>query len=144
MPVHVLTPRAEVVSEPGWHLVREGAQLARVVESTPSPLVAVIDVGGDEPIWLEPLVGRLRRAGIDLVRHVVAGHPSDRDIDRLLDLSSGPASIDLCDPVRPERVLRLLDRSVAVVSVGGLPLSPEVLAALRAASGATSGELAGG
>ncbi|MGF1599689.1 MAG: hypothetical protein ACFCVK_22710 [Acidimicrobiales bacterium] len=143
VPVHVLTPRAEVVSEPGWHLVRDGAQLARAAESATTPVVIVIDVDGTEPIWLEPLVARLRRSGIDLVRHVVPGRPTDRDIDRLLHLSSGPATLDLCDPVPPERTLRLLDRGVAVVSVGGLALGPEVLVALRAAT-AMTGEAVGG
>jgi hypothetical protein len=132
--VAVLTSRAELVSEPTWRLVRDGSRLVEIATARRRPFaLLVIDVRGPElPLWVGPLLERLRDAGVGLVRHVVAGDPSDDELASGRQVLGEPLVVDLLHAVQPARVLELTGRGAPIASVGGVPLSAELLMAMRA------------
>lgn len=131
-PVYVLTTRAEIVSEPGWELVRDGGRLVRLVAAGDGePAVVVIDVPAEHPIWLAPLIQRLRTAGAGLVRHTVVGSVTAERIESCERVAGGSWELDLPMAIDPVHLMDLLDDGVAVSTVGGADLGPELLVALR-------------
>lgn len=134
--VVVLTTRAELVCEPGWTLVRNGARLAEAVHR-PGTAIVVIDVpeGAPLPGWLSPLVARLRRAGMARVHLAADDDPDDASLIAAYEALGHPLVLDLAAPVAPARLVELIDRSVPVASVRGHSLSPELLLAARISCG---------
>lgn len=134
--VVVLTTRAELVCEPGWTLVRNGARLAEAVHR-PGPAIVVIDVaeGGPLPGWLAPLVARLRRAGMVRVHVAADDDPDDATLIAAGEVLGHPLVLDLAAPVAPGRLVELLDRSVPVASVRGHALTAELVLAARLSCG---------
>lgn len=133
--VVVLSTRAEIMCEPGWTLARNGARLAEAAHR-PGPVVLVIDVPVPLPLWVGPLVERLRRAGMGLVHHAVEGDPDPDDLAAATAVLGQPLEFDLISPVDPGRLVALIDVDAPVSSVRGEPLSPElVVAARRAGAG---------
>ena len=142
--VVVLTARAELVCEPGWTLVRNGARLAEAVHR-PGPAIVVIDVaspvapgagpGAAVPAWLPPLVARLRRAGMTRVHLAVEGDPDDVALAGAAEALGQPLVLDLAAPVGPDRLVSLLERWVPVASVRGRALTPELELAARISCG---------
>jgi hypothetical protein len=134
--VAVLTKRAEIVSEPGWQLVRDGFRLAELVSAgTHRFLVIVIDTGPELAPWVGPLLRRLREAGMGLVRHAVDGAPCDAELAACSELLGHPLVFDLVQPVGPARVLELVERGDPIASVGGVPLTAELVVAMQAEVG---------
>jgi len=134
--VVVLTTRAELVCEPGWTLVRNGARLAEAVHR-PGTAIVVIDVAEGAPLpgWLAPLVARLRRAGLVRVHLAADEDPDDATLVAAGEALGHPLVLDLAAPVAPGRMVDLLDRSVPVASVRGHALSAELVLAARISCG---------
>ncbi|MCP4225341.1 MAG: hypothetical protein GY773_18550 [Actinomycetia bacterium] len=129
--VVVLTTRAEIVSEPSWNLVRQDRSLIEAAaQSGDRSKLLVIDVPAELPIWVAPLIDRLRSVGIDLVRFVVPGSPVPDD---LLGFWAGPENpyvIDLVSRLAPERVVRLVKHGHPVATIAGVDLSAALLLAM--------------
>lgn len=129
--VVVLSARAEIVAEPSWTLVRTGSRLAEAVHRGTTALL-VIDVSTQWPVWVGPLVSRLRRAGLGLVHYVVDGDPSDADLAAAHDVLGPQLALDVMSPIGPDRLVELVGRGEPLASVRGIPLTAELLVASRA------------
>jgi hypothetical protein len=129
--VVVLSSRAELVCEPSWTLVRNGARLAEAIHR-PGPALVLIDVAASLPAWVGPLVARLRRAGLGLVHYAHDGDPSDADLATARAVLGQPLVVDLAAPVEPDRLVELIDLGEPVASVRGRPLTAELVVAARA------------
>lgn len=130
--VIVLTPRAEVVSEPSWRLVRSGQQMLEAIdERRDQPAVLAIDVDIELPVWVEPLLTRLRHHGLGVTRYLL----DDVDqIDILLHHrgpSNGAFMIDIGRPLQPEDLVELVDRGLPIATVAGVTINAELLLAMR-------------
>ncbi len=130
--VIVLTPRAEVVSEPSWCLVRSGQQMLEAIdERRDQPAVLAIDVDIELPVWVEPLLTRLRHHGLGVTRYLLA------DVDQIEILlhhrgaSNGAFMIDISRPLQPEDLVELVDRRLPIATVAGVSINAELLLAMR-------------
>lgn len=134
--VIVLTTRAELVCEPGWTLVRNGARLAEAVHR-PGTAIVAIDVAEGCPLpgWLGPLVARLRRAGVARIHLAADDEPDDATLIAASEVLGHPLVLDLASAVAPGRLVELLDRSVPVASVRGHALTAELVLAARISCG---------
>ena len=134
--VVVLTDRAGAVPDPTWTAVHRASDLVSALEGddTQFPL-PVIDVPGDLPAWLRPLLDRLRSGGVGLVRYVLAGDPSDEDLATWHGGIGRPAVLDLVSPLPPDRVLDLVERGEPVATVADVAVTAQLLFALRCATG---------
>ena len=129
--VFVLTEQTEVLIEP-WTVVHGDDDLVAAVDRHPTdfPLL-VIDVPPLLPPWLRPLLDRLRQSGLGLVHYVLDGNPTDEDLATWHGEIGRPSVLDLLSPLSPQRVVDLVDRGEPIASVGGVPLSADLLFALR-------------
>ncbi|MEM9893280.1 MAG: hypothetical protein AAF962_20620 [Actinomycetota bacterium] len=130
--VIVLTPRAEVVSEPSWCLVRSGQQMLEAIDDRrDQPAVLAIDVDIELPVWVEPLLTRLRHHGLGVTRYLLG------DVDQIEILlhhrgaSNGAFMIDISRPLQPEDLVELIDRRLPIATVAGVSLNAELLLAMR-------------
>lgn len=130
--VFVLSERDQVPTQPTWTMVRRPSEIVSVLENGESdfPLL-VIDVPRELPAWIRPLIVRLRQGGVGLVHYVLGDDPSDEDLATWHGELGRPSVLDLAAPVGPDRVLELLDRGEPISSVAGMPISTELLLALR-------------
>ncbi|MEL7209771.1 MAG: hypothetical protein AAGK32_16310 [Actinomycetota bacterium] len=130
--VFVLTDRPDFVDEPSWNVIHDERALVNVLEGASYPsAMLVIDVPGELPRSLRALVERLREAGLALVRYVLDGDPSNEDLATWHGELGRPSALDLAGTVKPARVLELLDRAEPVASIAGVPITPELILALR-------------
>lgn len=130
--VFVLTDRPGFVDEPSWHVITDPDDLVRVLTGSTYPsAMLVIDVPDELPRTLKPLVNRLREAGLALVRYVLDGNPTNEDLATWHGELGRPSALDLAGTVEPARVLELLDRAEPIASIAGVPISPELILALR-------------
>lgn len=130
--VFVLTGRPDFVDEPSWNVIDDEEELVAVLEGSSYPsAMLVIDVPGELPRTLRALVERLRDAGLALVRYVLDGDPSDEDLATWHGELGRPSALDLAGTVKPERVLELLERAEPVASIAGVPVTAELILALR-------------
>ncbi len=130
--VTVLTTRSEIVSEPSWELVRSDHELlSAAVRRAGQAQLLMIDVPADIPVWLTTLLDRLTMAGLECVRLVVDGRPTGDELTRLETELGRAHAVDLVTKVPPRLVLDLLDAGHPIASVGGAPINPEFLLALR-------------
>ncbi|MEM9655825.1 MAG: hypothetical protein AAGA65_27310 [Actinomycetota bacterium] len=130
--VIVLTDRAEVVSEPNWQLVRSGHQLVDAAqERNGEPTILVIDVPADLPQWMAPLQQRLRLAGVEAFRFAVPGTPTLEQLERYRHGCDVPYLLDLVSRVEPARLVDFVAQHHPVGSVGGAPLTAELLVAMQ-------------
>jgi hypothetical protein len=129
--VHVLTSRPYVPGEPTWSVADRPSTLVDALGAGGSgfPLI-VLDVPGDLPPYVRPLVERLRHDGVGLVRYVLGGDPTDEDLATWLGELGHPSVLDLAAAVAPARIMELLERGEPVGSVAGRALTPEMLTAL--------------
>jgi hypothetical protein len=134
VPVVVLSPRAELVCEAGWTLVRSGARLAEATHR-PERTVLVIDADPPLPRWVGPLVARLRRAGLGLVHHALEEAPDDGELTVAAKVLGQPLALDLASPMEPARLVDLVSCGHRLASVRGVPLSAEVVVAARTSCG---------
>ncbi|MEL7154957.1 MAG: hypothetical protein AAFN30_00005, partial [Actinomycetota bacterium] len=130
--VVVLTPRAEVVSEPSWCLVHSGQQMLEAMGHRQGrPAVVAVDVGIEMPVWVEPLLTRLRHNGLGVTRYLLT------DADQLEILlhhrgtSNGAFMIDISRPLAPEELVELIDRRLPIATVAGVSINAELLLAMR-------------
>ncbi|MEM7275026.1 MAG: hypothetical protein AAF547_18230 [Actinomycetota bacterium] len=132
--VFVLTDRPQLVDDPTWVCLRRPSDVVALLENGGSdfPLI-VIDVPQELPVWVRPLVARLREGGVGLVHYVLDGRPGDEDLATWHGEIGKPAVLDLADTVEPARVLELLDRGEPIASVGGSAITADLLLALRLA-----------
>jgi hypothetical protein len=145
--VVVLTNRAEIVSQPTWRLVRDGMRLASAVGSADLPLALAIDVDGEGeesepgglPIWVDPLLDRLRRNGMGLVRVAVTGPIDEERLVAMERAIGGRVLFDLLTAVEPGRALRMLDAGLPIGSIVGVPVTAELLLTLRHEAGSLHG-----
>lgn len=130
--VYVLTDRTALPEHPDWTILGRPSDVVQVLESDNSdfPLV-VLDIEGELPAWLRPLVARLRQSGVGLVHYVLDDDPSDEDLATWHGELGRPSVLDLAGYVTPERVISLLDRGEPIVSVAGSPISTDLLLALQ-------------
>lgn len=131
--VFVLSETAKrVPGHPDWQMVETPARMISVLTEAVSdfPLL-VVDVPTNLPRLVEPLVRRLRSAGVGLVHYVLDGDPDDEDLATWYGVLGSPSVLNLAGPLNPSRVVELVDRGEPVVSVAGRPLSAELLVALR-------------
>jgi hypothetical protein len=132
--VVVLTARADIVSEPAWNLVRQNRQLIEAAEQGEGrSRLLVVDVPADHPKWVSPLVGRLRTAGIDIVRYVVPDSPAPDDLLRYWAGPESPYVIDLVSRLGPEAVVKLIRHGHPIATVAGVDLSAALLLAMGGA-----------
>ncbi len=133
--VFVLTERPHVPGEPTWTVLRRPSDVVAVLERGENdfPLI-VLDIARELPAFVRPLVARLRESGVGLVHYVLDGDPSDEDLATWHGELGRPSVLDLAAPVDPERVLELLDRGEPIASVAGMPITTELLLALRLAA----------
>lgn len=130
--VIVLTSRAEIVSEPSWQLVRSSHQMLEAAgRRAGQPTLLVVDVPVELPVWVDPLLDRLRRADLGLIRYAVPGTPSELDLVRYRDEANLPYVIDLVSKVRPDDLARIIDAGHPVATIAGIELNAELLMALR-------------
>lgn len=130
--VIVLTSRAEIVSEPGWQLVRSSHQMVEAAQDRDRrPTLLVIDVPVELPVWVAPLLDRLRRAGLGLVRYAVPGTPAERHLLGYRDQANLPYVIDLVSRIRPAELARMFDEGHPIATIAGSELNAELLMALR-------------
>jgi hypothetical protein len=129
--VFVLTEQTGALIEP-WIVVHGDDDLVAAVDRHPTdfPLL-VIDVPPLLPPWLRPLLDRLRQSGLGLVHYVLDGNPTDEDLATWHGEIGRPSVLDLLSPLSPQRVVDLVDRGEPIASVGGVPLSADLLFALR-------------
>ena len=122
-------PRAAL---PGWTVVADRAELVTIVADRQSefPLLA-IDVPPMLPAWLRPLLDQLRQAGLGRIHYVLDGDPNDEDLATWHGEIGRPAVLDLVGAPSPRRILDLIDRGEPIASVAGVPLSADLLFALR-------------
>lgn len=132
--VFVLTELDHLPAEPTWETLHRPSDVVAVLEDGRSdfPLL-VLDIPRELPAWVRPLVARLRESGLGLVHYVLDDDPSDEDLATWHGELGRPAVLDLARPISPERVLELLDRGEPIASVAGMPITPELLLALRLA-----------
>lgn len=130
--VFVLTEEPEIPTEPTWTVLRRPSDVVAVLENSESdfPLL-VIDIQRELPAWVRPLVVRLRESGVGLVHYVLDDDPSNEDLATWHGELGRPSVLDLAAHVAPGRVLELLDRGEPIASVAGMPISTELLLALR-------------
>ncbi|MGH1492430.1 MAG: hypothetical protein ACRBK7_24085 [Acidimicrobiales bacterium] len=130
--VFVLTDRANVPGEPTWNILRRPSDVVQVLENGESdfPLI-VLDIQRELPAWVRPLVARLRQSGVGLVHYVLDDDPSDEDLATWHGELGRPSVLDLAAYVAPERINTLLDRGEPIASVAGMPISTDLLLALR-------------
>ncbi len=130
--VYVLTDRAEIAEEPSWTPLRRPSDVVAVLENGESdfPLI-VLDIQRELPAWVRPLVVRLRDSGVGLVHYVLDDDPSDEDLATWHGELGRPSVLDLAAYVAPDRVLQLLDKGEPIASVAGMPISTDLLLALR-------------
>ncbi|MGI9611547.1 MAG: hypothetical protein ACR2QO_01470 [Acidimicrobiales bacterium] len=138
--VFVLTEQEHLAAEPTWHTVARPSDVVAVLEEGRSdfPLI-VLDIPRELPAWVRPLVSRLREGGVGLVHYVLDDDPNDEDLATWHGELGRPAVLDLARPVAPDRVLELLDRGEPIASVAGMPITTELLLALRLANLPRSG-----
>lgn len=129
--VFVLTDRPHRVARP-WTVVPSAAELVAALEQGDgeSP-VLILDVHEELPAGVRRLVDRLRQGGVGMVRYVLDGDPTDEDLSTWHAEMGRPSVLDLAGPLEPRRVLALLDRGEPVASVAGIPITAELLLALR-------------
>lgn len=129
--VVVLTNRPNLVDDP-WTAVGRGSDLVDALEADDAdfPLL-VIDVPRELPLWVRPLVERLRNGGVGMVHYALLGEPSDEDLATWHGEVGRPSVLDLVSPVDPGRVLELIERGEPIASVAGFALGPELLLALQ-------------
>jgi hypothetical protein len=127
--VVVLTDRPQ--AQPDWRVVSRHQELVALIEAERGefPLL-VIDVAPQLPSWLRPVLDSLRQAGLGLVHYVLDGDPSDEDLATWHGEIGRPAVLDLVAPIPPTRVLELIDRGEPLASIGGVPVSADLLFAL--------------
>jgi len=129
--VTVLTNRAGIVSEPSWQLVRTGRQLFDVAAATQgTPSLLVVDTAVELPVWVKPLLARLRTVGIDLIRYVIPGTPVAEDLVQYRTGHNEPYAIDLVSRADPDLLLSLIRRGHPVATVGGVELSAPLVMAM--------------
>lgn len=134
--VVVLTARAEIISEPTWRLVRSGAQLVdAAARREAEPTLLVIDAPVEQPIWVAPLLVRLRRAGVDLVRYAVPGSPDSNELEQYRAAPDRRYVIDLVSRVEPARLVKLVQRGHPVATVAGVGVTAELLLAMGGGGG---------
>ncbi|MEM9655479.1 MAG: hypothetical protein AAGA65_25545 [Actinomycetota bacterium] len=130
--VYVLTTRPELVDDPTWTVLKRPSDVAALLDEGLSdfPLI-VVDIPGELPSWIRPLTARLRAGGVGLVRYVLDDDPSDEDLATWHGELGRPSVLDLAAAVPPARVLDLLDRGEPIASVGGMPITADLLLAFR-------------
>ena len=130
--VYVLTSRPELVEDPSWKILKRPSDVVALLDDGLSdfPLI-VVDIPRELPTWIRPLASRLRAGGVGLVRYVLDDDPSDEDLATWHGELGRPSVLDLVAAVPPNRVLELLDRGEPVASVGGMPITADLLMALR-------------
>lgn len=130
--VYVLTSRPELVEDPSWKILKRPSDVVTLLDDGLSdfPLI-VVDIPRELPTWIRPLTSRLRSGGVGLVRYVLDDDPSDEDLATWHGELGRPSVLDLVAAVPPARVLDLLDRGEPVASVGGMPITADLLMALR-------------
>ena len=130
--VFVLTERPEVPGEPTWTTLGRPSDVVAVLEDGKSdfPLI-VLDIQRELPPWVRPLVVRLRESGLGLVHYVLDDDPNDEDLATWHGELGRPSVLDLPAHLEPGRVLELLDRGEPIASVAGMPISTDLLLALR-------------
>ncbi len=135
--VFVLTRHRAVPEHLDWIVVGQPSDLVSAIEDGGSdfPLL-VLDVPNDLPAFVQPLVSRLREAGVGLVHYVLDDDPADEDLATWHGELGQPSVLDLAAPIEPSRVLELFDRGEPVVSVAGHELTTELLLAFRVEAGA--------
>jgi hypothetical protein len=130
--IYVLTDRPFIPGQPDWNVVSSPSDLVSILDEGIShfPLL-VLDVPRELPAFVRPLIQRLRGSGVGMVRYVLDGDPSDEDLATWFGELGRPSVLDLATPVGTDRILDLLDRGEPVVSVAGMPISTELLLAIR-------------
>lgn len=130
--VIVLTPRAEVISEPSWSLINSGQHMLEAMAGRRGkPAVVAIDVDIELPVWVEPLLMKLRQYGLGVTRYLLA------DLDQLEILlhhrgaGSGAFMIDISRPLPPAELVELIDRHLPIATVAGVNINAELLLAMR-------------
>ena len=128
--VSVLTNRRQLAVD-RWEVLAGPNDLVRALteRGARTPML-IIDVPSELPPWLQPLTARLRREGLDLVRYVLDGHPTDEDLASWHGTLGRPSVLDLTGPVDPDRVVELLERGEPIASVAGSQITAELLLAL--------------
>jgi hypothetical protein len=130
--VLALTSRPGAVPDPTWTALHRASDLVSALEGPDSEFpLPVIDLPGDLPAWLRPLLDRLRVGGVGLVRYVLAGDPSDEDLATWHGEIGRPAVLDLVSPLPPARVLELVERGEPVASAADVAMTAQLLMALR-------------
>lgn len=132
--VYVMTERPELIPDPSWRVLDRPSDVVALLDDGLSdfPLV-VVDIPRELPTWIRPLMSRMRDGGVGLVRYVLGNDPSDEDLATWHGELGRPSVLDLAATVPPARVLDLLDRGEPVVSVGGMPITADLLMAMRLA-----------
>lgn len=134
--VFVLTERSEVEAEPTWTILERPSDVVAVLEEGENdfPLI-VLDIQRELPAWVRPLVARLRGSGVGLIHYVLDDEPSDEDLATWHGELGRPSVLDLAAYISPDRVLELLDKGEPIASVAGMPISTDLLLALRLGAG---------
>lgn len=130
--VIVLTDRSEVVSEPSWQLVRSGQQMMEAAEErSHRAAVLAVDVDVDLPVWVEPLIGRLRRSGLGVARYVVDHLDQIEILVHHRGADAGDYVIDINPRIEPKELVALIDRGLPIATVAGVAVNAELLMAMR-------------
>lgn len=130
----VLSSRATVAGIPSWQMVSRVADLHwamnewRASQRRGIVVVDTLDLHTEE---LHRLISQLRSNGADLVRVTL---PIEVDLGAFVEMVSGlggSIAVDLPAGTTPEDILSMLDRGMLIATIGGLPLTAELLVALR-------------
>ncbi|MEM8925097.1 MAG: hypothetical protein AAGD35_16450, partial [Actinomycetota bacterium] len=127
----VHTERHDLVDEPSWEVLDDEALGRRLDEGGRPSAMFVIDAPGELTPDVTRIVRRLRADGPTLVHYVLDAEPSDDELATWHSRIGRPAVLDLFGPVDPARALALLDRGEPVASIAGVPVTAELIQALR-------------
>jgi hypothetical protein len=130
----ILSSRASIPGVPSWQAVSKVDDLYWAMNewcANQRRGLVVVDTADLSSSQLLRHITQLRSNGADMIRLAI---PAGLDVADFVTLSNeigGKLAVDLPSGTEPSAILGALDEGLMIGSVGGRPLTPELLVALR-------------